>query len=126
MIMSRSSISTWMLLAGSEEVAERDALVSFWSSSVRQVPWDLSAQPVAELHRSSCRDAVVCRVSSSSFDQLRIGDPFAVSGSEKFIDPSAFLVLTAVVPPCEFVQVAIKVLRTDPVVDTEHRPSRPM
>jgi hypothetical protein len=65
---------------------------------------------------------VVCRASFSSFDELRIGDPLAVYGSEQRVDAIAFFELAPIVAPRELVQVTVEMFGADKVVDTEHLP----
>ena len=99
------------------------ALPSFAAS--RPPPWllparaDLSAHSASELHRSSCQDGTVFPV-SSSFDQLRIGNPLTVCGSEHRVDAITFPGFAAIVAPREFVEVAIEMFGADEVVDAKH------
>src|SRR6516225_9177884 len=82
---------------------------------------DSSARPASELHRSSCR-GVAASLASSSFDQLWIGNSLAIRRGEQRVDSIAFFRIAPVVAPREFVQVAVNVLRANPVVDTEDLP----
>jgi hypothetical protein len=80
-----------------------------------------SAQRVSELHRSSYPDAAVSRA-FLSFDQLRIGDPLAVCGSEQRVDAIAFFEHAPIVAPRKLVKVAVEMFGANEVVDAEHLP----
>jgi hypothetical protein len=82
---------------------------------------DRSAQIASELHQSSC-PGVTVSPAFSSFDQLRIGDPLAVCGSEKRIDAIALFELAPIVAPRELVKVTIEMFGADKVVYAEHLP----
>ena len=101
----------------------RVSLASFWPLSFSEQPTlaDQSELSGVEPHRSSYLNV---RASPAfwSFDQLRISDPLAVCVSEKRVDPIAFLSIAAIVAPREFVEVAVNVLRADPMMDAEHLP----
>jgi len=97
------------------------SVCAFSPFSVLALPADQFVRTVSEPHRSSYPNAAAF-LASSSFDQLRVRDPLAICRSEKLVDPIAFLVFTPVVAPREFVEVAIKVLRANPMVDTKHLP----
>src|SRR6266404_3165463 len=92
-----------------------------FSSSAGEARADLSAQLASELHRSPYPGGTVSRA-FWSFDQLRIGDPLAVCGGQQRINTIAFLGVATIIAPREFVQITVKVLRADPMVDSEHLP----
>lgn len=80
-----------------------------------------SAQTASRLRRSPYRYGGAC-LAFSSCDQLWIGDPLAIGGGEKRVDPIALAGLAAIVAPRELVEIAVNVLGADPVVNAEHLP----
>jgi hypothetical protein len=108
--------AAYSILSRSSEDAHDAALSSCRAPRLRV---DQLAHSAAMPRQKAYQDETVSPA-SSSFDQLRIGDPLAVSGGEKLVDPIAFLMLAAIVAPRELVKVAVKMLYADPVVDAEH------
>ena len=82
---------------------------------------DRFAQTASRLRRSPYRYGGAC-LAFSSCDQLWIGDPLAIGGGEKRVDPIALAGLAAIVAPRELVEIAVNVLGADPVVNAEHLP----